>query len=227
MGIHNHIRIHTATDTSLIISCTIHCSISQDLASAGPNTWSAFLSRINILTLRRPVYTIQILTLMSPKPRRFWAAGSFVSLDFNVKLISYYFYSCDELLKQSGKALSYIQEWLGGVRRGRLNIWVSHQQNKIIWEERMDGLHKLRDRLSRTLAKFRSENRSVSNQLCVKVPSTLFCRHAVLEPYLPAFDRRLDETDPAQESPSHRYLFHCYVYQYHLIQLSGIAIEMV
>lgn len=49
----------------------------------------------------------------------------------------------------------------------------------------------------------------------------LSIRHAILDPYLPAFD------DRKQEMPSHRYLFSCYVYQYHLTQMGAIILELV
>lgn len=73
-------------------------------------------------------------------------------------------------------------------------------------------------------------------------------RHIVLELYrsafddpsqansnmeVPGFSGQLNEDDTAiqleklSESPPHRYLFYCYLYQYHLIFLAGDVIEMV
>ncbi|KAF8991841.1 hypothetical protein BDQ17DRAFT_1413587 [Cyathus striatus] len=50
-------------------------------------------------------------------------------------------------------------------------------------------------------------------------------RHEVLEPYLPLFS---DEERPeGVDVPPHHYLFHCYVYQYHLMQFAGVVLEML
>jgi hypothetical protein len=78
----------------------------------------------------------------------------------------------------------------------------------------------------------------------------LSSRHIVLELYRPLFDNPTepnsaidspsnfnfgepkieDKGSPAQlekQTPPHRYLFYCYVYQYHLIFLAGDVVEMV
>ncbi|TFY51396.1 hypothetical protein EVJ58_g10592, partial [Rhodofomes roseus] len=53
-------------------------------------------------------------------------------------------------------------------------------------------------------------------------------RHKVLDPYRSAFDLgHVGSPNPTAEPPPHRYLFHCYVYQYHLIQFASVVIEMI
>ncbi|KAF8907756.1 hypothetical protein CPB85DRAFT_1551911 [Mucidula mucida] len=49
-------------------------------------------------------------------------------------------------------------------------------------------------------------------------------RFEVLEPYKPVLEAK---GDVEQDSPSHRYLFHCYVYQYHLMRFTTQIIEML
>ncbi|KAF8885154.1 hypothetical protein BD779DRAFT_1611982 [Infundibulicybe gibba] len=44
-----------------------------------------------------------------------------------------------------------------------------------------------------------------------------------LDPYRPSFQ---SDINSEYQMPAHRYLFHCYVYQYHLIQFSGVLLDM-
>lgn len=53
----------------------------------------------------------------------------------------------------------------------------------------------------------------------------LVFRLKVLDPYRPAFDSSAEDPDYAM--PPHRYLFNCYVYQFHLMQFSIVVINMV
>jgi predicted neuraminidase len=69
--------------------------------------------------------------------------------------------------------------------------------------------------------------------VCIEGPSLVLLsldsvdRHHVIDPYRVAFDPKVDGTNMADlEPPGHRYLFHCYTYQHHLIQVASIAIEM-
>lgn len=67
--------------------------------------------------------------------------------------------SCDELLGSCCDAVSWIQGWLGGVRTGRFRFWVREVEKDRIWQERMDGIQKLRDGLVSVLEQFRNEKR--------------------------------------------------------------------
>jgi hypothetical protein len=52
-------------------------------------------------------------------------------------------------------------------------------------------------------------------------------RHKVLDPYRPAFDPNHVASTSDEEMIPHRYLFDCYVYQYHLLQFATIVVSMV
>ena len=67
--------------------------------------------------------------------------------------------SCDELLGSCCDAVSWIQGWLGEVRTGRFRFWVREVEKDRIWQERMDGIQKLRDGLVSVLEQFRNEKR--------------------------------------------------------------------
>ncbi|KAJ7510139.1 hypothetical protein B0H11DRAFT_1957855 [Mycena galericulata] len=115
--------------------------------------------------------------------------------------------SCTPLLKSCQDSLLWIQDWLGYVRRGLLARWLSGAKHQRDLEQRIGELNKIRANLTNTLDEFRKEK-----------------RHLVLEPWRPSFD---PDHDPEQEMPPHRHLFHCYVYQYHLIQVSANILTML
>jgi hypothetical protein len=56
-------------------------------------------------------------------------------------------------------------------------------------------------------------------------PTNFSARHNVTEPWRVIFDVKGGDSDV--EAPSHRYLFHCYVYQYHLMRFSTMIMELV
>jgi len=56
---------------------------------------------------------------------------------------------------------------------------------------------------------------------------TSFPRRLVLDPYRPAFDPKHLSSDGEVEIPHHRHLFHCYTYQYHLLQLAILTVDTV
>ncbi|KAG7440516.1 uncharacterized protein BT62DRAFT_910398 [Guyanagaster necrorhizus] len=113
--------------------------------------------------------------------------------------------SADELLDGCRGAVTAVSDWLGTVRRGRLAFWVGKSEKKRRKEVKLEELQQLRDSLGASLELYQSKK-----------------RHAVLEPFRPVF-----EGNGEQEVPSHRYLFHCYVYQYHLMRFSTQIVEML
>ncbi|KAF9028574.1 hypothetical protein BDZ89DRAFT_1066048 [Hymenopellis radicata] len=117
------------------------------------------------------------------------------------------FHCCDPLLKANRSAVSAISDWLRDARRGRFAFWRSAKQKKTAWQTKFDTLKKTRDDLEALLKEFKSQN-----------------RFEVLEPYKPVLEAK---GDVEQDSPSHRYLFHCYVYQYHLMRFTAQIIEML
>ena len=51
-------------------------------------------------------------------------------------------------------------------------------------------------------------------------------RHIVIDPYRASLDAKGGNGE-ASDVPSHRHLFHCYVYQYHLWQFVKVLSELV
>ncbi|KAJ6597201.1 hypothetical protein DFH09DRAFT_113905 [Mycena vulgaris] len=115
--------------------------------------------------------------------------------------------SCTPLLKSCQESLTWTQDWLGYVRQGSLAQWIGGAKQRRALEQRMGELGKVRENLIAVLDEFRKDK-----------------RHLVLEPWRPSFD---PNHDPEQEMPPHRHLFHCYIYQYHLIQVSVNLVTML
>ncbi|KAJ7087768.1 hypothetical protein C8R44DRAFT_26769 [Mycena epipterygia] len=115
--------------------------------------------------------------------------------------------SCTPLLKSCQESLVWIQDWLGYVRQGSLARLMSGAKQRRDLEQRMGELPKVRENLIAVLDEFKKNT-----------------RHLVLEPWRPSFD---PNHDPEQEMPPHRHLFHCYVYQYHLLQVSANVVTML
>ncbi|KAJ6525711.1 hypothetical protein B0H19DRAFT_1223853 [Mycena capillaripes] len=115
--------------------------------------------------------------------------------------------SCTPLLKSCQDSLVWIQDWLGFVRRGTLARWIGGSKQQRSLEERMGELEAVRGNLRAVLDEFRKDK-----------------RHLILEPWRPSFDQ---EHESEQEMPPHRHLFHCYVYQFHLIQVSSNVVTML
>ncbi|KAF9457122.1 hypothetical protein BDZ94DRAFT_1203283 [Collybia nuda] len=117
--------------------------------------------------------------------------------------------SCDDLLAVCGSGVATIREWFDGVRDGRFKFWIPREEKEARWKTKLAALQKIKGDVSTILEHFRDVS-----------------RHRVLDPYRPAFEDRLEgHIEP--EIPAHRYLFHCYVYQYHLIQFACIVVEML
>ncbi|KAJ6502261.1 hypothetical protein C8R45DRAFT_818343 [Mycena sanguinolenta] len=108
--------------------------------------------------------------------------------------------SCTPLLKSCQDSVNWIQDWLAFARRGTLARLIGGVKQQRALEQRMGELEAVRKDLMVTLDEFRKDK-----------------RHLVLEPWNPFFD---PSHEPEHEMPPHRYLFHCYVYQFHLIQMS-------
>jgi hypothetical protein len=54
-----------------------------------------------------------------------------------------------------------------------------------------------------------------------------FHRHLALEPYREAFSDKHEGCMTGGEVPPHRFLFHAYTYQYHLMEFSIVLISIV
>ncbi|KAI0757706.1 hypothetical protein C8Q80DRAFT_1349811 [Daedaleopsis nitida] len=128
--------------------------------------------------------------------------------DYTAQFVALLHESCDELLESTQDVLRGVQEWLSGVRRGSFG---SHARVQRMRAERLDKLEKLNAGVKEALRRFRKEK-----------------RHMVLDPYRSAFDpKHVRAGAGLHDPPPHRYLFHCYMYQYHLMRFSSILTEVL
>ncbi|KAL0581273.1 hypothetical protein V5O48_000756 [Marasmius crinis-equi] len=96
--------------------------------------------------------------------------------------------------------------WLLNARKGRWSFWKSRKTKEDAWKKNLEALQTLRDTHEDLLSRFKAKDRLI-----------------VTEPWKVLFEMR----DTDVEVPSHRYLFHCYVYQYHLMRFSTMIMEML
>ncbi|OBZ78595.1 Uncharacterized protein C57A7.05 [Grifola frondosa] len=116
--------------------------------------------------------------------------------------------SCDELLGCTADVLKDVQAWFGEVRRDSFNSRAKIEKER---EERLAKLEGLRDKMAEVMERFKKQK-----------------RHMVLDPFRSAFDpSHVRSSYGIIEPPPHRYLFHCYVYQYHLIRFSSILTDIL
>ncbi|KAI0353282.1 hypothetical protein OH77DRAFT_1407363 [Trametes cingulata] len=116
--------------------------------------------------------------------------------------------SCDELLESTQGVVKGVQGWFAEVRRGSFGGKAKIEKARA---ERLAKLEALRQDIKDVLHKFKKDK-----------------RHRVLDPYRSAFDPKHVRAIPGiHEPPPHRYLFHCYMYQYHLMRFSSILTEIL
>ncbi|KAI6026427.1 hypothetical protein BKA83DRAFT_4243292 [Pisolithus microcarpus] len=111
--------------------------------------------------------------------------------------------SCNDLLIICEAVLCESGDWLSHVREHRFDFWVNVEEKNRIREDRIQKFQGLLAKLSREIDAF-----------------TMKKRLLVLEPYRPMFDTA-DELVSCDDAPPHRYLFHCYVYQYHVMRFAA------
>ncbi|KAG5730014.1 hypothetical protein E4T56_gene20195 [Termitomyces sp. T112] len=115
---------------------------------------------------------------------------------------------CHDVLDECGRGLSTVNDWLAGVRVGRMKFLLNTRGTKEQWAKQLAEHEKIRDDLFTSIKSFRQEG-----------------RFRVLDLYRPSFEP--NEGQPEHDLPPHRHLFQAYVYQYHLIQFVLIIIEMI
>ncbi|KAI0060820.1 hypothetical protein BV25DRAFT_1871013 [Artomyces pyxidatus] len=118
------------------------------------------------------------------------------------------FQSCEGLLGSCGSAVKGLDRWLEGSHKHRWVFWKGGNARERIHRERLDDLFKVTEELTRALDLFRKEK-----------------RHLVLDPYRSAFDPKHVGSMTGEDVPPHRYLFHCYVYQYHALQFVIVLLQ--
>ncbi|TDL16038.1 hypothetical protein BD410DRAFT_731828 [Rickenella mellea] len=109
-----------------------------------------------------------------------------------------------DLLKSSADALRHVISWLEKADSNGL-IGFQNRTPRESWEEAIQQNENAKMSLERTLRDFREKK-----------------RHLVLDLYRPAF-----ESQQSTDAPPHRYLFQCFVYQYHIMQFAGQLCKMI
>ncbi|KZV73701.1 hypothetical protein PENSPDRAFT_602548 [Peniophora sp. CONT] len=107
--------------------------------------------------------------------------------------------SVRDVLENAGGGLKALDKWLETSRKHKYAFWRCRQDMKRIQAEREAGLRAAIDALNASLDDFRKSR-----------------RFRVLEPYREAFDPKHLGSMTGDNVPPHRFLFHCYLYQYHL-----------
>ncbi|KAF7295393.1 hypothetical protein MIND_01078900 [Mycena indigotica] len=97
--------------------------------------------------------------------------------------------------------------WLRYVRQGTTGRWITGQKERDALKARIGELEAVRATLNSVREQFRNE-----------------ARHLILEPWRSSFNY---DHENEHETPPHRHLFHCYVYQYHLLQMSANVLTML
>ncbi|KZT00914.1 uncharacterized protein LAESUDRAFT_523085 [Laetiporus sulphureus 93-53] len=116
--------------------------------------------------------------------------------------------SCDELLGVCAETIRSVKGWIMRVRQGSFAMPRTIEQMRA---EHLAHLTQTKENIKLALERFRNDY-----------------RHRVLDPYRSAFDpSHVRSPGGSTEPPPHRYLFHCYVYQYHLIRFASIIIEIL
>ncbi|KAG2070593.1 hypothetical protein BDR04DRAFT_1198344 [Suillus decipiens] len=115
--------------------------------------------------------------------------------------------SCQDLLSVCEEVLGTSGAWIGNIRKFRFNFLRGHREDEAQIE--VQRHEDLLEKLTRELDEFRTKKRLT-----------------VLDPYRQMFDRGHDASND-DEVPPHRYLFHCYVYQYHVLQFAVLLQDML
>ncbi|KAJ2912099.1 hypothetical protein MD484_g8319, partial [Candolleomyces efflorescens] len=117
---------------------------------------------------------------------------------------------CVPLLEECSKGIKTVDSWLDHVRHGRFNSCLGRTKKENHRARLVEQVVEVQSTLSAALSEFREHGRL-----------------RVIEPYHPVVAELGDEESGHHELPPHRHLFHCYVYQYHLIQTASVILEML
>jgi hypothetical protein len=146
--------------------------------------------------------------------------------------------SCVPLLEQCQVALGCLHSWFSGAGSTNGGIWKGgwasftsfvntkaknerkEKEKQVKWEERVSEIRSLRTKLLEELDQFRRVTRM-----------------NVVKPYTDKLERELSAAAAADadtpgdygfdQLPSHRYLFNCYVYQYHLMRFADMLGDLL
>jgi hypothetical protein len=135
--------------------------------------------------------------------------------------------SCQDLLSVCEEVLVISGAWIGNIRKFSFDFWRSRHEDKVqIHKKEVQKYEDLLDKLTRELDEFTIKKRYVVYTFLRHLLLSGRDRLTVLDPYRPLFDSSYD-TSSDDEVPPHRYLFHCYVYQYHVLQFAVLLQDMV
>ncbi|TFK95222.1 hypothetical protein BDV98DRAFT_587243 [Pterulicium gracile] len=128
--------------------------------------------------------------------------------------------TCLEVVREVEGAMAVGEKWVReGGRWGRwrevfakIGVSVGRAvKGRKSTEERLEGLRERRERMRGVLERFQMGG-----------------RHRVLDPYRPILESDYPGTVlEGEDIPPHRYLFHCYVYQSHLIRYCQLVLQLL
>ncbi|KIK64040.1 hypothetical protein GYMLUDRAFT_40270 [Collybiopsis luxurians FD-317 M1] len=134
--------------------------------------------------------------------------------------------SCTPLLEACSSATTCLHSWFVGAS-AEGEIW------KVGWASLTSFINSDAKKQRRAKDKqiYWDEIRSIRSKLCEELEKfQKTARMNVVEPYSGALglDTAEEPTEPTTDvMPSHRYLFHCYVYQYHLMRFADMLSELL
>ncbi|KAF8896796.1 hypothetical protein CPB84DRAFT_1682022 [Gymnopilus junonius] len=169
------------------------------------------LARARAKKAERAVGTFESQRYLNLESTRLWDPNED---DWNEKIQLLLKTSCTPLLEACSTGVNAVRDWLSSVRKARPTKLREELQKR---EERVKRIRDVRDQLANALETFR-----------------VYERHAVLEPYRPSFEE--GNYNPPDTSysfkedyvmPPHRCLFNCFLYQYNLMQITSIILEML
>ncbi|KAI5118341.1 hypothetical protein M0805_009144 [Coniferiporia weirii] len=118
--------------------------------------------------------------------------------------------SAGALLLCSADTLDYCSAWLQRVNDDRVWKRVLMGRRGKLWKEVVQDNEDVKDKLKACLEEFRITK-----------------RHLVLDMYRSAIDPKHVGSPSGEDPPPHRYLFQCYLYQYHLIHFVQDLIDFL
>jgi hypothetical protein len=120
--------------------------------------------------------------------------------------------SVSDLLAACVIGLRGAQTWLAGLRVGRVTELFGIREAERVErrKKRREALAEVKEQLQNALDEFQNEKRFL-----------------VLDPYRSRDDKRLVKDPSEHDAPPHRFLFHCYYYQYHLIRFTCNLLKLL
>ncbi|KAF8901456.1 hypothetical protein CPB84DRAFT_1815176 [Gymnopilus junonius] len=207
---HPHSKSHSTTHSHLFLHDSVvshHRHHSHNERHSHGLHHRLLHSSLMDLRLKREEYAVG--TFESQRYMNLESTGIFDPFEFaqwNEKIQGF----CTPLLEACSLGMTTVRDWMMTSRDGRATT------REIKRKERVKKIREVRDLVAEALRLFRTQE-----------------RHGVVEPYRPAFED--GEYDPqrhghlfsALSRPPARCLFHSFIYQYSLMQITSIILEML